>query len=252
MEQPAFILCYDEYGRLLGYRIQRPHHGPYPVHGEQGSGMGVHTTTPQDTLRASAPSGAPATGSYLDHAAMASNMPIGGNQVNGGYATPNRGQQQQPAASHWLPGPQHHYGPTPIIELEDVADYDWRSYVRKYQTRRGVSHDLAENPSMVYKSSQARCGEDHLNVSWSLVCTHYQEKFGAGTHTSTDVILCNIAEKSATSEGRARTLLSGSRTVMQKAWGPHVPLLQYDSQLQKQVIQTGRIVAPTTPRYEPV
>ena len=250
MEQPASILCYDEYGRPLGYRIQRPHHGPYPLHGEQGSGMDVPTTTPQDTLRTSAPSGAPATGSYLDHAAMASNIPIGGNQVNGGYTTPNRGQQQQPAASHWLPGPQHHHGPTPIIELEDVADYDWRSYVRKYQTRRGVSQDLAENPSMVYKSSQDRCGGDHLNVPWSLVCTHYQEKFGAGTHTTTDVILCNIAAKSATSEGRARTLLSGSRTVMQKAWGPHVPLLQYDSQLQKQVIQTGRIVAPTTPRYE--
>ena len=250
MEQPATVLCYDESGRPPGQRLRWPKNATGTIHGHRQSNMDVPSTPRQDTQRFSTPSGAAEARSYLSYADVANSLPIRSSQADDRYAYPYRSQPEQPIAPVWIQSPQHSHGPTPIIELEDVADYDWRSYVRKYQTRRGVSQGLAEDPSNVFKSSESRQGGDHLNVPWSLVCTHFQEKFGAGTHLITDVILCNIAANSATSEGRARTLLSGSRVVMSKAWGPHVPVLQYDTQLQKQVISTGRIVAPTTPRYD--
>jgi hypothetical protein len=113
------------------------------------------------------------------------------------------------------------------------------------RSERCFSEEMALTIRLTYK--EGRDGR-HLDPIYSTMVAGFVKIAGGGELRITDVIICNVVRDNVTSESGTARLLSGMRTICQKAFGD-LAQLRYDKSSTQLLMGAARRVQPIEPRY---
>ena len=236
--------------RGSGIRFHEPAAGQDPGVSVAWDDLDVPSSSSQHNHGNHASSTTPGVGSGGDHPIMADGVHRHGVANVDRHTEPDCGDQQVFIASDGLPAVEQVEVRVsdPHVNLENVEESCWATFVRIKQIARGVDPKLAQAVRSVYKSREGEKAGKHLQGPWALLCSELRRVHGGGQVSLTDVELCNVTAANAVSESGAKRILSAMRTVCHKAFGTH-PNLAYDNDLKDQCVAIGKRMIATTPKY---
>ena len=142
---------------------------------------------------------------------------------------------------------------TPVVDEEDMAGLDWRTFVRRRYKARGVSGRMQEAVDLVFKPTENGSRGGHLDRAFARLLAHIRqevnEQRASLPYGITDVAICNIAAVVVTGQSDAEQFMSGCRVIMEKAYGT-IPPLQRDANLTKVVKAIGKKMKVKAPKYK--